>query len=265
MRQDRRSFSLKKRRDARAPLIGAEHLLLGLLREDENLGARALASLDVTVEGVQALLRRLAEPADAPVSGEIPFTTAAQRILEDHAASESLNLGYDYIGPEHILLGLIREQESIAVRILRDLGAGPDDIRGELLQLLPTPASGSAATIAAVKPTEWLSRDQLWRAMHDCAVRSLDADALVPTGIPSGLRAVDLWSEGDYGSVLFWIDAHLPWGWGLAHLEHVDAKRNRRGKWKCTGGGGVGVDAEVLKDLPSGLHKLGGSAERLVR
>src|ERR687898_951873 len=90
--------------------IGTEHILLGLLREEEGLAARVLESLDITVERVRAQVVRIVGSGEEVTSGQIPFTPRAKKVLE-LALREALSLGHNYIGTEHILLGLVRENE----------------------------------------------------------------------------------------------------------------------------------------------------------
>jgi len=115
--------------------IGTEHILLGLLREEEGLAARVLESLDITVEEVRAQVARIVGSGDEPPAGELPFTPRSKKVLE-LALSEALKLGHNYIGSEHILLGLVREGEGVANRILADQGADSDRIRGALFTML---------------------------------------------------------------------------------------------------------------------------------
>jgi ATP-dependent Clp protease ATP-binding subunit ClpC len=105
------------------------------LREEEGLAARVLESLDVTVEEVRAQVARIIGQGDEPTIGQIPFTPRAKKVLE-LALREALSLGHDYIGTEHILLGLARENSGVASRILLDLGADADKIRNEMIRLL---------------------------------------------------------------------------------------------------------------------------------
>src|ERR687889_572717 len=93
--------------------IGTEHILLGLLREEEGLAARVLESLDITVERVRAQVVRIVGSGEEVTSGQIPFTPRAKKVLE-LALREALSLGHNYIGTEHILLGLVRENEGVA-------------------------------------------------------------------------------------------------------------------------------------------------------
>jgi ATP-dependent Clp protease ATP-binding subunit ClpC len=118
--------------------IGTEHILLGLLRDPESLAARVLESFDVTVEDVRAQVALIVGYGDEVTTGQIPFTPRATKVLE-LALRESLSLGHDYIGTEHLLLGLVRENEGVAARILVDLDAGAEKIFEELGRRLSKP------------------------------------------------------------------------------------------------------------------------------
>ena len=118
--------------------IGTEHILLGLLREEEGLAARVLQSLDITVEGVRAQVVRIVGAGEEATSGQIPFTPRAKKVLE-LALREALSLGHTYIGSEHILLGLGREGDGVAVRILHDLGADPETIHDQADRMFSDP------------------------------------------------------------------------------------------------------------------------------
>jgi ATP-dependent Clp protease ATP-binding subunit ClpC len=129
--------------------IGTEHILLGLLREEEGLAARVLDSLDITVEEVRAQVARIVGKGDEVTTGQIPFTPRAKKVLE-LALREALSLGHNYIGTEHILLGLVRENEGVAARILLDFDADAEKIRNEIIRMLSGPGrraqSGGQAT-----------------------------------------------------------------------------------------------------------------------
>jgi ATP-dependent Clp protease ATP-binding subunit ClpA len=120
--------------------IGTEHILLGLLREAEGIAARVLESLDITVERARAQTMRIVGGGQEISASQIPFTPRAKKVLE-LALREALNLGDNYIGTEHILLGLVRENDGIAARILLDFDATPEKIRNEVFRML----SGSGA------------------------------------------------------------------------------------------------------------------------
>src|SRR5688572_19540593 len=127
--------------------IGTEHILLGLLREEEGLAARVLESLDITVEEVRAQVARIVGQGDEVTTGQIPFTPRAKKVLqhllvaegERLAQREALSLGHNYIGTEHILLGLVRENEGVAARILLDFDADAEKIRNEIIRMLSGP------------------------------------------------------------------------------------------------------------------------------
>ncbi|HLW95263.1 MAG TPA: Clp protease N-terminal domain-containing protein, partial [Solirubrobacteraceae bacterium] len=119
--------------------IGTEHILLGLLREEEGLAARVLESLDITVERVRGQVVRIVGSGEEVTSGQIPFTPRAKKVLE-LALREALSLGHNYIGTEHILLGLVRENEGVAARILLDFDADSEKIRNEVIRMLSGPS-----------------------------------------------------------------------------------------------------------------------------
>src|SRR2546425_6558481 len=118
--------------------IGTEHILLGLLREEEGLAARVLESLDITVEEVRAQVARIVGQGDEVTTGQIPFTPRAKKVLE-LALREAPSLGHNYLATEHILLGLVRENEGVAARILLDFDADAEKIRNEIIRMLSGP------------------------------------------------------------------------------------------------------------------------------
>jgi ATP-dependent Clp protease ATP-binding subunit ClpC len=122
-------------RGLRHNFIGTEHLLLGLLREEEGIAARVLESLDVAVEDVRVQVARIVGQGDEVTSGQIPFTPRAKKVLE-LSLREGLSLGHNYIGTEHILLGLARENQGVAARILLDFGADAEKIRHAVIGMM---------------------------------------------------------------------------------------------------------------------------------
>jgi len=122
-------------RSLRHNYIGTEHLLLGLLREEEGVAARVLAKLEVGVDDVRADVARVVGPGDEVPTGQIPFTPRAKKVLE-LALREAISLGHNYIGTEHILLGLVRENEGVAAGILLARGVDAERIRLEVIELL---------------------------------------------------------------------------------------------------------------------------------
>jgi len=122
-------------RDLGHNYIGTEHLLLGLLREEDGLGARTLASAGVTLEDARARVEQIIGRGEGQSTGQIPFTPRAKKALE-LALREAMGLGHNYIGSEHVLLGLTRANENVACRVLRELGVDAESLRSRLLALL---------------------------------------------------------------------------------------------------------------------------------
>lgn len=135
-------------RTLRHSYIGTEHILLGLLREPEGIAARVLDSLDITVEVVRAQVVRIVGSGEEDTIGQLPFTARGKRLL-DTAPREALRLGHNYVGPEHLLLGLLRETEGVAVGVLLALDADPQKVRDELLRNVPGPGEGPAPEAGA--------------------------------------------------------------------------------------------------------------------
>ena len=121
--------------------IGTEHILLGLIHEGEGVAARTLTALDISLEAVRAEVEEIVGQGERPPTGQIPFTPRAKKTLE-LSLREAMNLGHNYIGTEHILLGLIREGEGVAAQVLLKLGAGLDRVRQQVIQELSGYAGG---------------------------------------------------------------------------------------------------------------------------
>jgi ATP-dependent Clp protease ATP-binding subunit ClpC len=115
--------------------IGTEHILLGLIHEGEGVAAKALESMGISLEGVRAQVEEIIGQGQQAPSGHIPFTPRAKKVLE-LSLREALQLGHNYIGTEHILLGLIREGEGVAAQVLVKLGADLNRVRQQVIQLL---------------------------------------------------------------------------------------------------------------------------------
>ena len=115
--------------------IGTEHILLGLIHEGEGVAAKSLESLGVSLESVRSQVEEIIGQGQQAPSGHIPFTPRAKKVLE-LSLREALQLGHNYIGTEHILLGLIREGEGVAARVLVKLGADLNRVRQQVIQLL---------------------------------------------------------------------------------------------------------------------------------
>jgi Clp amino terminal domain, pathogenicity island component len=115
--------------------IGTEHILLGLIREGDGVAAQALESLGISLQAVRAQVEEIIGQGQQAPSGHIPFTPRAKKVLE-LSLRESLQLGHDYIGTEHILLGLIREGDGVAAEVLVKLGADLNRVRQQVVELL---------------------------------------------------------------------------------------------------------------------------------
>jgi ATP-dependent Clp protease ATP-binding subunit ClpC len=122
-------------RQLRHNYIGTEHILLGLMREEEGIAARVLESLDVSLDEVRTQVSRIVGQGEDVGTGQIPFTPRAKKVLE-LSLKEALALDHNYIGTEHVLLGLVRESEGVAARILVDLGADAETVRNAIISML---------------------------------------------------------------------------------------------------------------------------------
>jgi dihydroneopterin aldolase len=115
--------------------IGTEHLLLGLLREDEGVAARALKRLNVTLRGAREQLESIVGYGEEDAGAQAPFTPRSKKVLE-LALREAMQLGHNYIGTEHILLGLARESEGVASQMLSSMGVTADGVREQVIRML---------------------------------------------------------------------------------------------------------------------------------
>jgi hypothetical protein len=128
--------------------IGTEHILLGLIHEGEGVAYLALTELGISLDAVRAQVEaEIGQGSEAP-GGHIPFTPRAKKVLE-LSLREALQLGHNYIGTEHILLGLIREGEGVAAQVLVGLGADLDRVRQQVVQLLANAGASQAEQVAA--------------------------------------------------------------------------------------------------------------------
>jgi len=146
--------------------IGTEHILLGLIHEGEGVAAKALESLGISLEAVRQQVEEIIGQGQQAPSGHIPFTPRAKKVLE-LSLREALQLGHNYIGTEHILLGLIREGDGVAAQVLVKLGADLNRVRQQVIQLLhgyqgKEPASAASGSTEAA-PSTSLVLDQFGR------------------------------------------------------------------------------------------------------
>ena len=151
--------------------IGTEHILLGLIHEGEGVAAKALEALGISLEAVRSQVEEIIGQGQQAPSGHIPFTPRAKKVLE-LSLREALQLGHNYIGTEHILLGLIREGEGVAAQVLVKLGADLNRVRQQVIQLLsgyqgkePAAQGGPAEGT----PTTSLVLDQFGRNLTQAA------------------------------------------------------------------------------------------------
>ena len=153
--------------------IGTEHLLLGLIQEGEGVAAKALESMGISLEAVRSQVEEIIGRGSSAPTGHIPFTPRAKKVLE-LSLREALQLGHNYIGTEHILLGLIREGEGVAAQVLTKLGADLDRVRNQVVQLLTGAAASSKELGPAgeVAPPGNLLLDQFGRNLTQLAVQS---------------------------------------------------------------------------------------------
>ena len=151
--------------------IGTEHILLGLIHEGEGVAAKGLEALGISLEGVRAQVEEIIGQGQQAPSGHIPFTPRAKKVLE-LSLREALQLGHNYIGTEHILLGLIREGEGVAAQVLVKLGADLNRVRQQVIQLLSGYQGKEAVTSggpAEGTPATSLVLDQFGRNLTQAA------------------------------------------------------------------------------------------------
>ena len=149
--------------------IGTEHLLLGLLAEPEGVARRALLAAGVTLDDARTRVQTAVGRGKRPPSGHIPFTPSAKKVLE-LALREALSLHHDYIGTEHLLLGLIREREGLGARLLIESGIDLLSLRMKVVDLVPSAAAAET------------HRRPFWaRSRHDLPVRAEASDVLRTT------------------------------------------------------------------------------------
>ena len=150
--------------------IGTEHILLGLIHEGEGVAAKALESLGISLDAVREQVQEIIGQGQQAPSGHIPFTPRAKKVLE-LSLREALQLGHNYIGTEHILLGLIREGEGVAAQVLVKLGADLNRVRQQVIQLLSgyQGKEPAAAGPAEGTPAGSLVLDQFGRNLTQAA------------------------------------------------------------------------------------------------
>lgn len=136
-------YAQEEARAMNYPAVGTEHLLLGILREGDSVAARALAGLGVDLQKVRDIVLKTLSPGSTPVGNEIAITPRVKKVLA-LAQDEAVHWGVNYIGTEHLLLGILREGEGVASQVLAELDIDPDQVRKQVLALLGGPSSVDA-------------------------------------------------------------------------------------------------------------------------
>src|SRR6266542_172437 len=148
--------------------IGTEHILLGMIHEGEGVAARAIESLGISLTAVRSQVEESIGRGQAAPTGHIPFTPRAKKVLE-FSLREALQLGHNYIGTEHILLGLIREGEGVAAQVLQKLGADLNRVRQQVIQLLQGYAGKGEGQPGEQAPQGSMVLDQFGRNLTQLA------------------------------------------------------------------------------------------------
>ncbi len=153
-------YAQEEAREMNYPAVGTEHLLMGILREGDTVAARALADLDVTLEKVHELIAQVVTPGKTSVGNEIAITPRVKKVLQ-YAQEEAVRWGVNYIGTEHLLLGLLREREGLAAQVLQALSVNVDDVRKQVMALLGGAGTMDANLAGNVKQESGKQRDML--------------------------------------------------------------------------------------------------------
>jgi ATP-dependent Clp protease ATP-binding subunit ClpC len=166
--------------------IGTEHILLGLLREEEGLAAKVLNDLGLTYLSAVDDVERITGSLGESPKGQIPFTPRGKKVFEN-SLRESLSLGQNYIGTEHILLGLVRETDGVALRILLDHDISSEDVRNAVIRELSGPAQ---------RKKEIEEQNRQWQKQHKTEAESSKKDGLDESEVRS-TRGLEITICGD--------------------------------------------------------------------
>ncbi|MDP2479436.1 MAG: ATP-dependent Clp protease ATP-binding subunit [Candidatus Palauibacterales bacterium] len=150
--------------------VGTEHVLLGLIREGEGVAAAVLTNLAADLDEIQRLVEQHVRKGKSTATiGELPYTSRAKKVLE-YAMAEARELNHSYVGTEHLLLGLLREEKGLAAKVLGELGIGLEDARSETLKLLGTemPSSGSSSPSSGANPSKGEKKSKTPALDHFC-------------------------------------------------------------------------------------------------
>jgi ribosomal protein S18 acetylase RimI-like enzyme len=262
--------------------IGTEHLLLGLISEGEGVGAQALQQLDVSLMSVRSGIERIIGHGTGMPTGHIPFTPRAKKVLE-LSLREALSLGHDYIGTEHILLGLVREGEGVAAQVLAGSGVRLRDVRATVVALLGgrEPAPPRSVSFRPMTATEfegylgWVVEDYAaelernGKAVGEAAMEASRASfaSLLPDGVETAgqvLLVAEDTDEGGHVGVLWFgpstDDPSTAWvydvtvdedqrgrGWGRTIMHAFEGEARARGFARA--GLNVYADNQVARRL----------------
>ena len=145
--------------------IGTEHVLLGLVKEGSGVAANVLKNLDVDLRKIRLEVEKIVQSGpDMVTMGKLPQTPRAKKVIE-YALEEAKNLNHNYVGTEHLLLGLLREQEGVAAQVLMNLGLKLEDVREEVLNLLGHGLEGAETSERAGRRSRARARLRPWTAL----------------------------------------------------------------------------------------------------
>jgi ATP-dependent Clp protease ATP-binding subunit ClpA len=232
--------------------IGTEHILLGLIHEGEGVAAQALGALGIRLEAVRAGVEETVGQGESTPSGHIPFTPRAKKVLE-LSLREALQFGHNYIGTEHLLLGLIREGEGVAATVLVGLGADLERVRTKVIEILsggqrPQSGVGRVATQAT-------SAFELLRSVPVSETAPSGLDGLIVRRLTVRARRVLLLAESEA----------LRLGHVRVGSEHLLLGLLAEGEGDAaTALGGLGIDLDTVRaraEQTLGRRPLGGAAQ----
>jgi ATP-dependent Clp protease ATP-binding subunit ClpC len=170
-------YAQEEARDFGHAFIGTEHILLGLIREGDGVAAQALDALEITYDVVRAKVAELTELATNSSSGSPPFTPRAKKVME-MSLREALHLHHSYIGTEHLLLGIVRQGDGVAFRILNDLGVAMSDIQTQVNQLMSSSGSREVSEPTVLLPYDGAVFRGVVRALGEQLRPDLEASDL---------------------------------------------------------------------------------------
>jgi ATP-dependent Clp protease ATP-binding subunit ClpC len=170
-------YAQEEARDLDHAFIGTEHLLLGLIREGDGVAAQALEASGITYDAVRSRVTRLTELGATSFSGSPPFTPRAKKVME-MSLREAMRLGHSYIGTEHLLLGLVRQVNGTAFRILKDLGVEVSAVQEQVVRLISSHNNHEAGEGAALVMNDGAIFRGVVRAVGEQLRPDLDATDL---------------------------------------------------------------------------------------